>query len=285
MNKKYVREDGFYFSGQGYVCLETEEEIYELGNCTDLVFHNDGTFGLVWEKFYSRNIELLLGKSSGEESFTPITGKKEIKFNKFSINKDFKRDFILHFSGVNTANSDDPIVLKASIEIGMAEFIPLINDELASFLTNGKWYGDLELFLPVEKRDFGQLLPTQNENNRYPRTPSPYRLAGGDGETVKVLAYTGNEDRYDVISAFNSKHVVCLKDMTVEGGLNSTKIVLTNDSLIVDMHIQDVANYLDRLSRNLHINKKTHTEKSTGMRLVDYIYTPHTNNKIRLGVK
>lgn len=284
MNKEYIREGGYYFSGQGYVSLETEDKIFELGNCTDLVFYNDGKFSLVWEKFYGQNIELLLGESCGEETFIPAGWTKESKFSKFKLNKNFGKDFTLNFSGINTADSNRPIIVRASVRIGMPEFIPLINDELAAFLTNGEWMNDLEIFLPYHEKQ-----TTSTESTAKPQTieyvapdPPKYKLSSSAGNIVKVLAYTGRYN-YQVIGGFNPEHVVTMKKYVSSSGIMGTKLILSNDTMLIDLPIQEVANFLDRLNCR-DSSKRNHTEKMSGRRLVDYTYNAHESNKIKFGV-
>lgn len=282
-DKEYIKSGGQYFSGQGYVCLETDNKVYELGNCTDLVFYNDGKFNLVWEKFYSKNIELLLGENCGEEDITPFGTEKEIKFTKFKINKNTTKNCILHFDGVNTADSDRKILVKANVQIKMARFLPLINDELAAFLTEGVWTGDLEIFLPYQEAKSVELKTTPDYYTHSDYEPPKIKLSNRGGKFVKILSLVDSKNvTYNVIGMFNTEHVTCLKTVGTERSPESTKVVLVSDYVLVELPMQDVANFLDRVNKK-ELDMAEHAEKTTGKRLVDYMYRVSNSNKIKFG--
>lgn len=279
IEKDYVKSHrSDYFSGQGIVSLETGDKIYDIGNCSDLVFYKNGEFRVVWESLSPQNIELLLGTYIGSEEFTPGGGTSPIKFNHYKINRDFSKRFTLHFTGVNTAQSNDPIVVKAVIKIKMAEFISLLNDDILALLTVGEWFGDISLFLAADK-------PKDTERYSKCEDKSLRRkcVLAQAGNLVKVLRLDTETYDYVVERIFNPSYIVGIEPQLSTAAAHSTLEFENGSAIELPISVQSVANFLESFSRDKK-ESRTHTEKRTGKRLVDYKYEPTNSNKITHGV-
>jgi len=147
MEKEYIEnKDGKYFSGQGKVSLEKDGKIYELGNCPKLNIYLNGEFILEWESFGKNTIDLMLGEYVGEENVYFKGLDPELKLQKFLIKKDSGKNYVLHFNGVNTADSNSAVYVKAHITIESNESVNLIEDEILKVTTIGKWNDEIELY-------------------------------------------------------------------------------------------------------------------------------------------
>lgn len=248
-DKEYVKDSGQYFSGQGIVSLETDDKIYDLGNCTHLIFYNNGTFRVVWEKLYKNTIELLLGYSEGKTSFSTRHSLAPKEFEHFKIKKNFGKEYILRFEGVNTADSNRLVVAQAKVKIKLAEFLSLINDELAHMVTEGVWEDDFDLYLAVVGQT--DIMPKTRERipiQDYPKSLAQIVKRGsklvGVSYAEKVKEVWGVSNKY-----FNPSHIESLEEIKAQNGdelIEATKVIMSSGDFFV------VLMSLAELQANIH---------------------------------
>lgn len=288
--KEHVGEmkESYYFSGQGIVSIESEDKIYDLGNCTDLVFYKGGNFALVWEKISKNNLEFLFGPFNGTEEVN-ITETHKITYEKFLARKqDKKARFTLHFRGVNTADFPNgfprEFKIRANIDVDFVDCFACINDELAHFITRGNWF-NLEYMIPVKEEG----KPEEKREEQYTikvLDRKEYELCMLlDQEVTFVVTHDQKAaDVYGIesLAVFNPSFITTIKPKTFkprlfkrgEKSLEGSIVTLLDGSKIeILKDVETIYKHLRRreeLKREKEEKTQLHKESRTGLRLYDF---------------
>lgn len=257
---KYIVGSGQYFSGQGIVSFEYEGKIYDLGNCTNLTFYNSGIFELVWEKYGQNTLNLLLGDYQGEQEVKVPSTQEKVTLHKFVISKDFSRKGTIHFEGVNTADSQTQVIVKANVTVKSTESLELINDVLASNITVGTWDDAIEFY---------QQEHTKPDVSRITISSCGKFMKVSDAEKVLKDFYFDPYELSSVIDTTSDRGISCQLQLKNQGLLNYLPISAAE---FLKQYNSTLGYYAYVLERNAKYNDE-HQESRTGLRLTDYKYT------------
>lgn len=141
-----------YYSGNGVIQIITEDnQVVDLGNCTNFQIYGNGKFKLVLEDF---SIDKLAIQFGSEILDFNLQGSGENTLYKCIKPKlDSTKRYKIRFLGINSARSNRKVLFEAAVKFNTYQSIRLISDSIEHIVLYGHYNTEDAIFGFAEASD------------------------------------------------------------------------------------------------------------------------------------